>query len=149
MDHITTFAKKAFYVDAVQVDATNMYEVAVWCKGELLDYTWNNRHLPHNDKDPDRHDKYVKVNVIMPSHGRANPRNGMAFVGDWVVKSTTGWKVYGDKAFKNTFEPLIEEPCGRTDLTVDHKPCVLGRGHAYAPDIIACRSLRDYKAGHK
>ena len=86
----TKFTRKPFEVDAVQVTAENIEEVAKWCQGELTT----------DDGQP-----CIKVRVLRA----LNPRQTMAFVGDWVLYAGTGYKVYIDRAFKKAFVEKTEE----------------------------------------
>lgn len=87
----TRYSRKTFEVDAVQVTAENIAEVAKWCSGNV-----------RSDKSGK---KYVKVRVQRPLEDRQT----MAYVGDWVLYAGTGYKVYTPKAFLNAFELLPEE----------------------------------------
>lgn len=84
---IQKFAKKTLYVEAVRVSASNFNEVAGWCQGtiEQADGT-----------------EYIKVHVLNPM----NDRQTRAFIGDWVLYAGKGFKVYKDKAFTSSFDPL-------------------------------------------
>lgn len=82
------FTRKPFEVEAVQVTADNFEEVANWCQGEVV----TNSAL----------DKHIKVRVLRV----LNERQTQAFVGDWVLYAGTGYKVYTNKAFRNSFDPL-------------------------------------------
>ena len=86
----TSYARKAFFVDAVQVADDNMEDVANWCNGKIVNPT----------KEGSR--PFVKVKVKRP----LNARQTHAFVGDWVLYAGTGFKVYTDEAFHKNFEPL-------------------------------------------
>ena len=79
------FARKPFYVEAVQITSENMADVAHWCKGNIL---------------AKRNEQYIKVDVNMPM----TERQTMAFVGDWVLFAGNGFKVYPEKAFRSSFE---------------------------------------------
>jgi hypothetical protein len=85
---IVKYTRTPFEVDAVQVTAENMAEVAEWCKGELVD----------NGAE----DKHIKVEVERV----LNDRQTMAFVTDWVLFAGKGYKVYTEKAFKKSFKPV-------------------------------------------
>lgn len=85
------FTRKPFDVDAVQVTADNIDEVAKWCQGEVLTDGENN--------------KYVKVRVLRV----ISERQTQAYAGDWVLYAGTGYKVYTDKAFRKSFNPTTEE----------------------------------------
>lgn len=86
------FARKPFHVDAVQVTAENMDEVASWCQGTVT----------RTDLSPVG--DFIKVRVHRP----LTERQTKAFVGDWVLYAGTGFKVYTDKAFEKSFEPATE-----------------------------------------
>lgn len=92
------FTRKSFDVEAVQVTAENINDVAAWCDG-----TVEAPHALSVDSEP-----YIKVRVLYP----INPRQTQAFVGDWVLYSGKGYKVYTDSAFKKHFvstNPTAEE----------------------------------------
>lgn len=98
----TEYVRKPFVVEGVQVDATNIDEVAEWCKGEVtLD-------IPAEEGKPEA--RYVKVKV----HRAMNERQTRAYIGDWVLFSESGFKVYTTKAFDSSFqlkaEPKIAAP---------------------------------------
>jgi hypothetical protein len=89
------FVRKPFLVDGVQITAENMHQVAAWCQGEVRTSKGTGTHPAA---------PYVHVRVVMPkSH-----RQTMGFVGDWVLYAGTGYKVYSDKAFRQTFDPANE-----------------------------------------
>lgn len=80
------YARKPFSVDAVQITADNMEEVASWAQGEVRE---------------ENGVKYVHVRVHRP----LNERQTKGYVGDWVLYAGTGYKVYTDKAFEGSFDP--------------------------------------------
>lgn len=84
---INSYSRKPFNVEAVQVTAENMAQVAEWCSGEVI---------------TDDTSKYVKVSVNKP----LNDRLTKAFIGDWVSKAWFGYKVYTNRAFTREFETL-------------------------------------------
>jgi hypothetical protein len=85
------YARKAFFVEAVQVTAENMDEVAQWAEGTI-------------QEDPEQSGsgpvKFIEINVHRP----LNDRQRKAYVGDWVLSAGTGFKVYTNKAFLSSFE---------------------------------------------
>ena len=93
----TTFVRKPFPVQAVQVTTENMNEIAEWCNGEI-------RNLGEHDG---RWGPFVEVDVINP----LRPRQAQAFVGDWVLQSEKGFKVYTRSAFEKCFDSA--EDCRR------------------------------------
>lgn len=82
------FVRKPFEVEAIQVTAENIEEVAVWCNGSV-------ERLGEEGKD----DRYIHVRVHYP----ISPRQTKAFIGDWVLYSKNGFKCYNPKAFSNNF----------------------------------------------
>lgn len=105
----TKYVRKPFYIDAVQVTADNIEEVAKWAAGEVR--TDNNS----------TNKKYIKVRV----HRALNDRQTKAYVGDWVLYAGTGFKVYTSKAFAAHFEKdsvgatMIETPTDTPASGVD------------------------------
>lgn len=80
------YVRKAVYVDAVQVTDENFHELAEWCRGEI-----------QNDGSK----QYIFVQVHTPR----NPRQSMAFVGDWILSTENGYKVYTNYSFNENFTP--------------------------------------------
>lgn len=83
----TTYVRKPFEVEAVQVTEENIDEVREWCQGTTME-----------DSRP-----YIKVRVARA----LNERQTKAYPGDWVLYAGTGFKVYTDKAFHRTFEKAV------------------------------------------
>lgn len=78
------YFRKAFSVEAAQVTEENINEVVEWTGGELR---------------ADQNGKFVRVQVHKPMTNRQT----RAYVGDWLLKSNRGFKVYTDAAFQNGF----------------------------------------------
>lgn len=129
--NINTFVRKPFYVQAVEVTAANMAEVAEWCGGEIL-----------SEKQGRRSVLYIKVPVVRPM----SEKQTKAFAKDLVLKTNTGFKVYTPTSFEACFDPAGKEAaqseelpfeeretCGKTKFTIDHKPCVLDANHGLRP----------------
>lgn len=88
----THFVRKPFYVDGVRVTKANMDEVAEWCKGTV------------KETEPKVKDKRPSPFIEVEVHNPMNDRQKRAFVGDWVLQSENGFKVYTDQALRTTFE---------------------------------------------
>lgn len=73
------------YVDAVQVTEENMSEAATWCEGNIA-----------TDSEGR---KFIRVAVTRPNKDRQT----MAYVGDWVIKTAIGLKVYTKGSFAHNF----------------------------------------------
>jgi oligoribonuclease (3'-5' exoribonuclease) len=84
---IARFVRKPLYVNAVQVTEENMAEITKWCKGQHV----------HGVSE-----QYVKVRV----HRATDERQKRAYVGDWVLKFGTGFKVYQHDPFIRDFEQV-------------------------------------------
>lgn len=93
MLEIRKFARKALYVDAVEVTSENMAEVAEWCGGQLRTTA-----KPEGAQE----EKYIKVRV----HRALSDRQTKAFVGDRILSTPTGFKVYPPRAFEKSFEKV-------------------------------------------
>jgi hypothetical protein len=98
--------RKPFYVDAVRVTDENMEDVAEWCQGDVRQTN------PKGDVPPQN---FVKVRVLRP----LNERQCMAYSGDWVLYAGTGYKVYSDKAFKQSF--VAEQPLWVTTTALEEE----------------------------
>lgn len=94
---IKLFSRKPLVVEAIQVSADNMDDIASWCGGEVL------THEPkvHAGVGTPPTKKYVRVNVLHP----LNKKQTRAYVGDWVLKSGQGFKIYANNAFVKGFIP--------------------------------------------
>jgi hypothetical protein len=99
----TKYARKPFFVDAIQVTEDNISEVAEWCQGEV-------RTSETPGEDDSEEERYIKVRVHRP----LTDRQTKAYIGDWVLYAVTGFKVYPTKAFHQSFEPA-------DDGSVKHK----------------------------
>lgn len=89
----TKYIRKPLYVAAVRVTAANFDEIANWCQGEV-----------QQDDIPDKGSgkKYIRVRV----HNPKNVRQTQAFVGDWLLYTERGYKVYTNKAFRSSFDEV-------------------------------------------
>lgn len=97
--------RKPLYVDAVRITGDNFDEIVVWCQGEV-----------QQDEVPGKGTgkKYIKVRV----HNPKNPRQTKAFVGDWLLYTERGYKVYTNKAFNASFDEALPP----TQLPIDDSP---------------------------
>lgn len=92
------YIRKPLYVDAVRVTAANFEEIAAWCNGEIMQ-----EEVPGKGTSK----RFIKVEVQHPK----NPRQTKAMVGDWLLATEKGFKVYTNKAFEFAFDP-VEVPEG-------------------------------------
>jgi hypothetical protein len=84
------YARIPFYVDGIQVTEENMEALAEFSRGDI-----------RTDKDGR---KYIKVPVQKP----LGDRQTMAYVGDHLLYSATGFKIFTDFAFNKNFEEVKE-----------------------------------------
>lgn len=89
------YIRKPLYVDAVQVTAENMEEMAAWCQGDV-------RKTDENDHEFGPEVKYVHVRV----HNPRSIRQTRAFPGDWLLYTEKGYKIYTTRAFEASFDPV-------------------------------------------
>jgi len=89
------YIRKPLYVEAVRVSPHNFEDISRWCQGAI-----------EQDEVPGEGTKrYIKVRV----HNPKNPRQTKAFVGDWLLYTERGYKVYTNKAFHGSFDLVPEE----------------------------------------
>lgn len=94
--------RKPFYVTAVQVTEKNMEDVAKWCGGEVR--TVERGRVKRLVRCV--HVEVLRFTAEWQKQARAT---------DWVVKAGSGYKVYNDKALKESFDKLSKQP-GPTSL---------------------------------
>lgn len=99
------YVRKSFDVEAVRVTEENIDEVAQWCGGTI--------EAPHALSLEEA--KHIKVRVRYP----INERQTKAFVGDWVLNSGRGFKVYTDNAFNKQFVSSDPTPEQVSDEAVE------------------------------
>jgi hypothetical protein len=108
MIETSKYVRKPFYVDAVQVSAENMNDVAAWCSGDIQ----------ASDKS-----KFIKVDVAKP----ISERQTMAFAGDWILSAGPGFKVYTNRAFQNSFEAVNDGMVLHASAEKDYRDAHSGR----------------------
>lgn len=124
MSNDNNYVRKKFEVVAQRVTPLNIEELARWSGGVI-----------HHDgkKEGNFSRDYIKVEV----QNASNPDHERAKVGDWIVKSGKIWKVYGDKAFRKTFEREDGQPVGFTDISggvaEPERPVFKQRGNTPVP----------------
>jgi hypothetical protein len=91
------YIRKPLIVDAVQVTEQNFGDIARWCIGEIV----NIDDTPvDKTAEPNPAKQYIYVRV----HNPKSPRQTKAFVGDWILYTERGYKVYTTKAFQANFD---------------------------------------------
>lgn len=84
------YMHKPLYVEAVQVTPENMVRVAEWCGGAI--------EIP-GQRTKENPGTFIRVKAFRPAHEGQTK----AFVGDWVVKSAKGYRVFNNTAFIANF----------------------------------------------
>ena len=87
------FERLPFTVEAIRLTPENMTAVAKWCGGQIR--TSGKRGIQ----------KYIKVDVKRA----LTDRQTMAYVGDWVLRAGSGFKVYTPKAFDASFKKQVKD----------------------------------------
>jgi hypothetical protein len=88
---IEEYERLPFTVLAVQVTPQNIYQVAKWCRGQV--------------RTEGKRKKYIQVEV----RRALNERQTKAYVGDYVLKAGTGFKIYTPKAFEESFQKVVKD----------------------------------------
>jgi hypothetical protein len=94
----TKYIRKPLYVDAVQITKENFSALADWCQAEVRTNVGDELIDRKNGVDPESHHLRIRV------HNPKNIRQTKGFVGDWVLYTDRGYKIYTQKAFKASFE---------------------------------------------
>lgn len=104
-----SFVRKPFHVSAVQVTHENLSEVAEWCQGAV-----------DSEIKGSTQRRFVKVQVSRP----LNVRQTQAFIGDWILKSEMGFKVYTQRAFETSFVEEQDAEAGVSTESLDDIPAI-------------------------
>lgn len=91
------YSRKPLIVDAVQVTRENFQELAKWCQGYIRR---NSDGMDVHPDDVDPGSQHIFVRVHSPRSGRQTK----AFVGDWILYTEQGYKIYNTKAFIASFD---------------------------------------------
>lgn len=94
----TTYSRKPLLVEAVQMTDDNALAIAQWCGGSV--------YVAVNGKTT------IHVKVLHPLHSKQEK----AQPGDWILKSTQGYKIYQDSAFKKGFELVEKDTAELTNM---------------------------------
>lgn len=102
----TKYVRKPLYVDAIEVTSENFLDVARWCQGlvgpEGGEFGTEVQPAEGIEIDPEKY--YIRLRV----HNPKNRWQSMANVGDWILYTEHGYKVYSANAFENNFDKLEE-----------------------------------------
>lgn len=90
------YVRNPLTVEAIQLTEANFLNVALWCGGRICD--------KHTEKptdgivDPDN--QYISIKT----HNPINQKQSRAVVGDWILYTARGYKIYPNRAFKANFQ---------------------------------------------
>jgi len=111
---IKKYTAKPVEVEAIQITKSNMAEVAKWCKGSVCTEV-----IPAEKSATGEEftEKYVRPKMYRPKNRTHTPRDDemtKGYVGKWIIKRGTNYKVYTDQAFANNYTdgqalPLAEQ----------------------------------------
>jgi hypothetical protein len=98
----TTFQRKTFVVEAKQVLAEDIRELAEWCGGTFVE-----AYHPDFPKSTINFGQPC-IEIEVP---RSNGKKMRAFIGDWIthISGSDKFKVYRDKTFKEAFEEILRD----------------------------------------
>lgn len=97
-----TFQRKPFQVEALQVTDENFEAVAAWCGGSIV--TVQDTTPQPLDVSASASKRFIQVNVARP----LSRRQTEAYVGDWILYASKGYKVYADRPFRKNFDKSTE-----------------------------------------
>lgn len=86
------YVRKPLYVDAVKVTKENFDDLLVWCQGDL------------GTVEGHPETQFIRIRV----HNPQSPRQTRAFVGDWILYTERGYKIYTEKAFTENFDVALD-----------------------------------------
>lgn len=99
------FVKKPLYVDAVQVTEENFLDIAEWCQGKLVSVNGGLEVSVVDAKAGTPEVNPAAFYIHVRVHNPQSARQTKAFVGDWLLYTDRGYKVYSPKAFEGSFDP--------------------------------------------
>lgn len=88
----TRYIKKPLFVEAVRITRKNFNDVAKWCEGHIQ--------TERADAPQNAGKKYLKIQA----HNPINTRQTKAFIGDWVLQTERGFKIYTHNSFTESFD---------------------------------------------
>jgi hypothetical protein len=97
------YVRKPLYVDAVQIGKDNFAALAAWCQGEIRTNDGEDLVVNTDGLNPDAH--HIRIRV----HNPKSIRQTKGFVGDWILYTERGYKVYTQKAFRASFDKASNE----------------------------------------
>lgn len=81
------YTRKSFHVTAVRVDIDNVDLIAAWCKGKVARSTVQDL-----------------IYIELYTDTTVQSKRSRAFLGDWIVYNSGGFKHYKERQFRRDFE---------------------------------------------
>lgn len=107
---ITTqqYIRKPLVVEAVEVTVENFFDLVKWCQGTV--FTSEGVMVNPTEAELGEAELFNPKNLFIQVrvHNPKNPRQTKAYVGDWILYTERGYKIYTPKAFKASFDPVEE-----------------------------------------
>jgi hypothetical protein len=100
------YVRKPLYVDAVQITKRNFIELVKWCQGEIRTNEGDELVVLEEENGFNPNDHHIRVRV----HNPTKIRQTKGYVGDWILYTNRGYKIYTQKAFKLSFDKADEGP---------------------------------------
>lgn len=97
------YVRNPLYVDAVQVTVENFEEISLWCQGTIS--RMDGQPL-HREDDNALVIEPSKMCINVRVHSPKSIRQTQAQVGDWLLYTDRGYKVYTPQAFEATFSKV-------------------------------------------
>ena len=103
------YVRKPLYVEAIQVTPENFADVARYCEGTIGD-----KENDPNGKQTESVDTVTidpqKQYILVKVHNPQSQRQTKAMLGDWILKTDRGLKIYTDRAFTDNFVKAAPRP---------------------------------------
>ena len=96
----TRYVRKPLYVEAVRITEQNFVEVAKWCQGEIRTKDFESL---VDEQELGDHSIPVECFIRVRVHNPKNFRQTQGYLGDWILYTNRGYKIYTPKAFNATF----------------------------------------------
>lgn len=115
----TKYVRKPLYVDAVQVTKENFLDIVEWCQATVgangAELGTEIRPAAGAEIDPEAH--YLRIRV----HNPRGQHQTKAVVGDWILYTDRGYKIYNEKAFEANFD-LVNPDSFAAEMPVSLPP---------------------------
>lgn len=116
----TKYVRKPLYVEAIQVTNENFLDIVEWANALVgtqgSEPGTEVRPADGMEIDPSKH--YIRIRV----HNPQSSKQTKAYVGDWILYTEMGYKIYTDRAFTGNFDPVEEAKDFRQETPEADRP---------------------------